>query len=181
MGAWNTLRPTLSVFMTVWLTGCLSANPPLPVVASVDLTRYAGVWYEIARFPAPFQRDCTGTTAEYTLQDDGTVRVVNRCRSGSLDGPERTIEGTARVLDPLEPAKLGVRFFGPFEAPYWIILLDDEYQWAVVSEPTRTFLWILSRTPAIDDALLNELYVELVDLGFDPGRLESTPQRPSAE
>jgi apolipoprotein D and lipocalin family protein len=140
------------------------------------LQRYAGVWYEIASYPAPFQAGCTGTTAEYVLGDDGRVSVVNRCRDGRLDGPMRTVQGTARVVDPETNAKLKVSFFPPFEGDYWIIGLDEDYQWAVVGEPSRRYLWILSRSPTMDESVYQSIISGLPDQGYDPSRLARTEQ-----
>lgn len=157
--------------------GCTSMLfPPLDVVPSVDVQRYAGKWYEIASYPTPFQRGCTGTTAEYSLRDDGRVRVVNRCFQGSLEGPEQSIEGSARIVDAETNAKLKVSFFGPFEGDYWIIELDEDYQWAVVSEPSRSTLWILSRTPTLNDETYDMILGRLIDRGYDVTRLNRTPQ-----
>lgn len=159
------------------LPGCVEyGRPSLPVVPRVDLARYAGKWYEIASYPAPFQRGCTGTTAEYTLLENGRVKVVNRCFDGSLSGPERRIEGTARVVDRETGAKLAVTFFWPFEGPYWILMLDEDYQYAVVGEPARAYLWILSRTPTMDEATYESILAELPAFDYDPSRLNRTPQ-----
>ncbi len=156
--------------------GCGAFSPPLDTVDSVDLTQYAGLWYEVASYPAPFQAGCTGTTAEYTLLDDGRVGVVNTCNKGSLDGPVDRIEGTARVPDPAESAKLKVRFFPLFEADYWVIDLGPNYEYAVVGEPSRRFLWILSRTPTLDEATYQDILSRLPDLNYDPDRLVRTVQ-----
>jgi apolipoprotein D and lipocalin family protein len=163
----------------IFLTGCccLTLFNPLPVVEYVDVERYMGLWYEIAKYPNFFQGDCAGnTTAEYTLLEDGRVQVLNTCLASLPDGPEDVIEGTARVVDPQTNAKLKVSFFGPFEGDYWIIDLDPDYQWAVVGEPTRTFLWVLSRTPTLDEEIYNGILERLPDLGYDPDRLVLTPQ-----
>ncbi len=170
---------SLAVLPLALLVGCIS-GPPLATVESVDLQRYAGKWYEIASYPAPFQRDCTGTTAEYTLRDDGTVQVFNRCLKGDLTGPEDTIIGTARVVDAETNAKLAVNFGFFFEGPYWILMLDPDYQYAVVGEPTRSFLWILSRTPQMDGAVYEQILADLPALGYDPSRLNRTLQ-PTAD
>jgi apolipoprotein D and lipocalin family protein len=146
--------------------------PPLAVVPSVDLSRYAGTWYEIAKYPNRFQRGCAGATAEYTLAPDGKrVEVVNRCRE--IDsGKEKSIRGKARVVDPATNAKLSVTFFWPFSGDYWILTVGAEYEYAVVGTPDRKYLWFLARTPEIGD----DLYGHLVDLargrGFDPARIE---------
>jgi apolipoprotein D and lipocalin family protein len=163
--------------LTVLSGGCVSFGPPLAVVDGVEVERYMGTWYEIARYPNFFQGpECVGTTAEYTLRDDGRVRVVNRCRENTLDGPERSIEGVARVVDAETNAKLKVSFFGPFEGNYWIIDLDADYQWAVVGEPSRRYLWILSRTPSLDEAIYAQIISSLPEKEYDPDTLVRTLQ-----
>jgi apolipoprotein D and lipocalin family protein len=149
---------------------------PLETVDSVDLERYLGLWYEIASYPAFFQKGCTASTAEYSLRDDGLIRVVNRCRKGSLDGKEKSVTGKARIVDGDTNAKLEVSFFWPFWGDYWIIDLDPDYRWAVVGEPKRTYLWILSRTPQMDAATYDAIVSRLPGRGYDPAALERTPQ-----
>lgn len=156
--------------------GCGMFNPPLTTVDAVDLDRYAGRWYEIARYPNTFEAGCAGVTAEYTPRADGRIEVLNTCLQGSLDGPARTIEGSARVFDTETNARLKVTFFWPFEADYWIVELDEEYEWAVVSEPGRRFLWILSRRSTLDEELYGMLLDRVQALGFDVNRLELVPQ-----
>ena len=152
--------------------GCAAFYPPLEVVDSVDVERYMGTWYEIARYPNWFEdEDCIATTATYTLLDSGRVQVVNRCREGAVDGPEQSIVGSARIADTETNAKLKVSFFGPFEGDYWIIDLDEDYQWAVVGEPSRRFLWVLSRTPTMDDALYEDITSRLPEKEYDPADL----------
>ncbi len=162
------------------LGGCMTADPnlpPLSTVASVDLQRYAGKWYEIASYPVSFQEGCTGTTAEYTLRDDGRVTVFNRCFQDSLSGPANEIRGSARVPNPDESAKLKVSFFWPFEGDYWVIDLDEaNYSWAVVGVPSRQMLWILSRTPQLDDAIYNDILTRLPGQGYDVSKLRRTEQ-----
>ena len=119
----------------------------LTVVDSVDVERYIGTWYEIASYPAWFAKECTAATAEYSLRENGKIRVINRCRKRSMDGPQKEAKGKAEIVDTVTNAKLKVWFFWPFKGNYWIIDLDEDYQWAVVGEPKRKYLWILSRTP----------------------------------
>lgn len=164
--------------LAVGLTGCVGSSPPLETVPRVDVERYVGKWYEIARYPAPFQEGCTGVTAEYTLLDNGKVGVVNTCRQDSLDGPTRSVQGTARVVDSQSNAKLKVTFFWPFEGDYWIIQLADDYSYAVVGEPQRRFLWILSRTPALPESTYEQILARVSEQGYDPTRLERTAQLP---
>ena len=150
------------------LAGCRADGPPLATVSEVDLERYLGTWFEIARYDAPFQEGCTATTATYSLRDDGLIRVDNRCRVDRPDGPLREAEGKARIVDEATRAKLEVTFFWPFWADYWVIGLDPDYGWAVVGEPGRKYLWILSRTPTLPEATLDEILRLVADRGYDP-------------
>ena len=152
------------------------AKPPLTTVPRVDLNRYLGQWYEIASYPAWFQKGCTGSTAEYRLMPDGRIRVVNRCFKKSLDGPLKASKGKAEVVDTATNAILKVWFFWPFKGDYWIIDLDPDYQWAVVGVPSHKYLWILSRTPQIDARVYEGILTRLVEQGYDPDRLNLTPQ-----
>jgi apolipoprotein D and lipocalin family protein len=115
-------------------------------------------------------------TADYSLRDDGLIRVVNSCRKGSLDGPLKQSTGRARVVDRTTNSKLEVSFFGPFWGDYWIIDLDPEYRWAVVGVPSRKYLWILSRTPTMDDALYREIVGRLPARGYNSDVLKRTLQ-----
>lgn len=146
-------------------------GPDLPVVPRVDLGRYVGVWYEIARFPHRFQQGCFASTATYTLRDDGRIDVLNACRTGGPEGEIRSAKGIAKVVDPATNAKLKVSFFRPFWGDYWIIGLGSEYQFAVVGHPSRQYLWILSRTPRMDEATYREILARLEALGYDTARL----------
>ncbi|MER3427442.1 MAG: hypothetical protein C4334_04955 [Pyrinomonas sp.] len=149
------------------------------VVSRVDLDRYVGTWYEIARYPNRFQRQCVGdTTATYELRPDGKIRVTNRCRK--RDGKFDTAKGTARVVDKRTNAKLKVTFFWPFSGDYWIIDLDPDYRYAVVGAPSRKYLWILSRTPQLDEATYRRILERVAAQGFDVERLVKTPQRAGA-
>jgi apolipoprotein D and lipocalin family protein len=151
--------------------------PPLEVVSGVDIPRYMGTWYEIASFPHDFQKGCTGTTAHYTLRDDGQVDVVNRCFLDSLKGEEKEARGRARVVDTASNAKLEVSFFRPFWGDYWIIELDEEYAYAVIGHPGRDYLWILSRTPQMDEATFDAIVARLRDEHrYDVERLQTTLQ-----
>jgi len=169
----------------LWAAGCASTTterlhlPVLETVAHVDLGRYLGTWYEIASFPQSFQRGCTGTTASYTLRDDGELDVTNRCRLGSLEGEEKVALGRARLVDRATNAKLEVSFFRPFWGPYWIVDLAPDYSYAVVGHPGRDYLWILSRTPTMSEATYQEIVTRLRAQGYDTSRLVRTLQGPS--
>ena len=133
---------------------------PLQTVGSVDINRYLGNWYEIARFDHTFQRNCTATMANYTLRDDGDIRVINTCRIGSPRGKLKKAVGRAWIKDKKTNAKLKVQFFLskiklPFLAGnYWILELDDNYQYVLIGAPSRKYLWILSRTKNLDHKYL---------------------------
>jgi apolipoprotein D and lipocalin family protein len=139
-----------------------------------------GLWYEIASYPTFFNKGLVGTTAEYTLNADNTVTVVNRAFQGSFDGPATSITGTAWSVDPETNSKLKVRFEGfpqsLFPGDYWIIDLSPDYQYAIVSDPYRTTLFILSRTPTISEELYNALIARVDEQGFDVERIQKTPQ-----
>jgi len=156
---------------------------PLRVVPGVDLTRYAGQWYEIARFPNRYQAKCAGDViANYTLKNDGNIAVLNRCKLG--DGSEIKAEGVARVAGKGQPNSiLKVRFAPAFLSfipqvwgDYQIISLSSEYTHVLVGGPDREFLWILSRSPRMDNADYDRLAAEAGSQGFDIRRLQKTKQ-----
>jgi apolipoprotein D and lipocalin family protein len=143
----------------------------LVTVSNVELSRYAGTWYEIARYPNRFQKGCRNTTATYTPMENGDVNVLNRC---STDSGEKTAHGTAKVVDPQTNARLKVTFFWPFYGDYWIIDLGEDYEYAVVGTPDRKYLWLLSRTPVMDEQLYNDILERIKLQGFDPAKLLKT-------
>lgn len=160
------------------LFGCAAPDrslPPLQTVADVELQRYAGTWYEIARFPHRFQRDCFASRAVYSLQDDGLIGVYNECRKGAADGPVKSVRGKARVVDKQTNAKLEVSFVWPFWGDYWIIDLDPDYQWAVVGHPNRSYLWILSRQETLNEEVLSGIKIRLQQQGYDLQELLMSP------
>jgi apolipoprotein D and lipocalin family protein len=165
--------------LAVLAFGC-ATNPPLDVADAVDLDRFVGRWYEIASFPQRFQQGCVATTATYSRRDDGRIRVVNECRDGSFDGDLRRVEGVAWVADPEESsARLEVQFFWPFRGDYWILEVDPDYRYAVVGHPSREYLWILARTPALDPTIYEGLLRRIAAMGYELGRLQRTPQLPA--
>ncbi|HWU99332.1 MAG TPA: lipocalin family protein [Oxalicibacterium sp.] len=153
-------------------------------VAKVDLDRYVGGWYEIARFPNRFQDQCSGNvTAEYSKRTDGEIEVVNRCKKS--DGTLEEAIGRGRIVDAITNARLKVRFapdwlgWIPFVwADYWIIDLADDYTYAAVGESSREYLWILSRTPTMSDATYAAIVNRLTEQGFDTAKLVKTRQTP---
>lgn len=152
---------------------------PLPVVPFVDLERYAGRWYEIARLPNRFQRRCeSDVLATYTRRDNGKITVVNECRRE--DGTSQAITGTAWQPEPPQ-GRLKVRFFWPFAGDYYIIDLHPEYRWALVGEPQRDYLWVLAREPHMEDDTLTHILETAAGHGFQIGKIIRTKHTREAE
>jgi len=147
-------------------------NKPLKTVNHVELEKYLGKWYEIAKFPQNFEKGCSDVTAEYSLRDDGKISVVNNCIK---DGQPKINAGVASV-DDKESAKLEVQFQWPFSGKYWIIALAPDYSYAVVGHPNRKYLWILNRKPAMDSMTYNHLVLVAASRGFDIRKLVKTVQ-----
>ena len=168
----------LLLSMLIGVFACRSKQQ-LPVVAGVDLNRYQGRWYDIASIPLRFSQHCTCTFAEYAADTDGTVKVYNQCLN-SKTGKTDSIRGKAIPVKGSNNAKLRVQFFWPFRGDYYIIDLDSSYSLAMVGSPDRNTLWILSRTPAIPEALYLQCTEKAKALGFDPSRLRRTPQHCNA-
>jgi apolipoprotein D and lipocalin family protein len=165
--------------MLLLLAACATPipDPPMATVPAVDLARYAGTWHEIARYPNSFQdgaRRCEGVTATYALRPDGQVGVTNRCRDAAR-GAEAVATATAYAVEGGGNAKLRVSFFWPFYGDYWVIGLDPDYRWAVVGEPRRAFLWVLSRTPQMAPAEYEAALAAARAQGYDTARLRPTP------
>lgn len=166
-----------TIALTLLMVACGGEPEPLPVVERVDLQRYTGTWHEIARLPQWFQRGCYNSTASYSLRDDGTLKVVNRCER--KDG-ESEAQGTARVVDEATNARLKVRFDNWFsrllptiaEGNYWIIHLSDDYDVVMIGEPKREYLWILARQPTLSDERYRRLVDKAQRLGFPVGELK---------
>jgi len=152
---------TLLAFLMPSLASAQDNLPALETVSYVELDRYLGDWYEIAAIPQRFQRDCVHSRAYYQLNEDDTIKVTNICITDPATGSFKDIEGKAWVDDLETNAKLKVQFFWPFKGDYWIIELADDYAYAVVGAPNRDYLWILSRTPQMEDGLYNELMVQI--------------------
>lgn len=170
------LRHTLACLLLASASCLAVAQEPAPVVSvpAVDLARYSGKWYEIAAFPMFFQRACVGdTTAEYSPGQAGAIKVFNRCRTAS-GFDEAT--GKATVVEGFANSRLKVSFFWPFEADYWVLGLDPEYRWAVVGNPNRKYLWLLSRTPQLPPPLLAAALASASAQGFDLSQLRYTVQ-----
>jgi len=153
------------------LGGCVSIPDNVTPVEHFDLGRYLGKWYEIARLDHSFERGLTKITAHYSLQEDGGVKVLNRGYS-EKDKEWKEAEGKAHFVQEADKGFLKVSFFGPFYGSYIVFELDHEnYQYALVSGPDKSYLWLLARTPEIDRDLLGTLIAKAAILGFDTGKL----------
>ncbi len=167
-----------SLILLIFMTSAAIKSQPLQTVPYVDLKKYAGLWHEIALFPQTFEKGCNATTAEYTATEKGYVIVENRCNKGSVTGKQSYIKGKAFVEENSGNAKLKVQFFWPFKAKYWIIDLASDYSYAVVSHPSKKYLWILSRTPKMNDAVYQGIIARLKEKGFDLTKLQLINQLP---
>jgi len=172
-------------FLVLLLMSCASPQnsdlPPLTTIDQVDLNRYVGLWYEVAKIPNSFQDQCAyGTTAEYKIDEDGDIIVTNSCYD--KDGKIDVAEGLAKVVDKKTNSKLEVSFVSflgirPFWGDYWIIGLDEDYQWAVIGTPNRKYGWILSRTPSLPDEIMQKIFTLLKSQHYNPDSFEISTQK----
>jgi apolipoprotein D and lipocalin family protein len=149
----------------------------LNTVPEVDIDRYMGVWYEIARFPHRFEKDLVGVTATYEKRSDGKISVLNQGYKYTLTGKHKKANGKARIPDSSQPGRLQVTFFLWFWADYLILKLDENYQYVLVGSSTPGYLWILSRTPQLDEGIYSELVNSAKEMGYDVSRLEKVLQK----
>lgn len=138
-------------------------------VKELDINRYLGMWYEIARFDHRFERNLVGVSASYSMRDDGKIKVVNQGYKNTLDGKLSRAVGKAKLTD--EPGKLKVSFFWIFYADYFVLELDDSYKWALVGSSNDKYLWILSRTPKLKENQLNHILEKAEQRGYDTSKL----------
>jgi apolipoprotein D and lipocalin family protein len=157
-------------FLTIAAMPAFAQESAVTTVDKVDLSRYTGLWYEIAKIPNRFQKQCaSGTTAEYTLREDGRITVLNSC--DKADGKRDSAKGEAKVIDTDTGARLQVSFVSflgwrPFWGDYWIIGLDNDYQWSIVGTPDRKYGWVLARTPQLDAATMEKIFAIIEANGY---------------
>lgn len=153
-----------------------SGNAAVPQPAKpVDLDRYLGRWYEIARYEFGWQEGCEAVTAEYRLLEDGKVGVINACRQDAVDGEYRQAEAKGKVVEGSNNTKLKLSFFGPFYVGnYWVLDRADDYSWSIVGEPSGRNLWILARDPKPSQTQRQALYDRAAALGYDLDLIRET-------
>jgi apolipoprotein D and lipocalin family protein len=161
------MKKILLIISSIMLFGSVHSQKAPSVVSEVDLKRYQGFWYEIARLPNYFERKLKCTSATYTLRDDGKITVLNQ--GHYISDPQKTssITGVAWIPDKNAPAKLKVQFFWPFSGNYWILDLDSNYKWVLVGDPSMKYLWILAREKKMDDKIYTMLLQKAIDNGYD--------------
>lgn len=168
---------TVVLVMTLWLAGCTGIPENIEPVGDFDLQRYLGQWYEIARLDHSFERGLSRVTATYSLREDGGVRVINRGYSDKTQ-EWKEVEGKAYFVQGPDVGYLKVSFFGPFYGAYAILDLDHAgYQYALVSGPNKSYLWILARTPTLEPARVERLMAKAAALGYDTEQLIFVDQR----
>jgi apolipoprotein D and lipocalin family protein len=160
----------LLMLCTILIAGCVGKPDSVQAVTGFELQRYLGTWHEIARLDHSFERGLTKVTADYSLREDGGVRVLNRGYDAATK-QWKEAEGKAYFVNSPDEAYLKVSFFGPFYGSYVVMALDDEYRYALISGPNTDYLWILARTPTLDEATKNALVAKAQAAGFDTSAL----------
>lgn len=173
---WTGVGIAAAALAVVVVSQLRKRRQPLDVVDFVDLEKYQGDWYEIARLPMKAEKDCYHSKASYFVNADGSLGIVNSCHEGSPEGPLKKVEAKAFVVDEETNARLKVQFKWPFRGDYQIIALGDNYQYAVVGTRDRKNLWILSREPQLSLEAMKEVTDKAAQQGFDIGNLIFIPQ-----
>ena len=156
------------------LVGCSSKNPQLDTVKRIDLKKYLGTWYEIARYEHSFEKDCKNVTATYSLKENNEIKVINKC-TNSINNKTKEAIGSAYSTDETN-TKLKVSFFWPFYGDYWILDIDNDYTYALIGEPSRKYFWILSREKQLSSNLKKEILNKLPNYGYETKSLIWTIQ-----
>jgi apolipoprotein D and lipocalin family protein len=179
------IKPSLFISLIILIilmfsnTVLSSDDQDLQVVPKLDLDRFQGTWYEIAHNPWFVQKDCFAMIAHYKLMEDGKIKVTNICRDNGFDGEVSQIEGKAWVVEEKTQAKWKVQFIWPFKLNYWVIEIDNDYKYAVVGEPDKENVWILSRQPFLDKKILDKIIENTRAKGYDLSKIVWTPHHPT--
>jgi len=161
------MKKSIFILLIIMIFNSTYSQKSPSVVSTVDLTRYKGKWYEIARLPNYFERKLKCTSATYTIRDDGKITVQNA--GNYITDPQKTssIKGVAWIPDKNSTAKLKVQFFWPFSGDYWIMYLDKDYRYVLVGDPSHKYLWILAREKNMDEPTYRMLLQKAIDNGYD--------------
>jgi apolipoprotein D and lipocalin family protein len=170
------MKKTITILIIMALFTSLKAQKDLSAVSTIDLKRYSGKWFEIARLPFSFESKLKCITATYTLRADGKINVENAGRLISKPEKINIAKGKAFIPDKNAPGKLKVQFFWPFNGNYWIMYLDENYKYVLIGEPSFRYLWILSRENRLDETVLQMLRKKATDAGYDLTKLILTVQ-----
>jgi len=166
------MRLWIVTLLSLLFFGCSTHYPPLQTVEKVELNSYLGSWYEIARYEHFFEEGCVDAKATYSLKEGGQINVLNECIK---NGEYSRVNGVAYAIDESN-SKLKVSFFRPFYGNYWILMLGDNYEYALIGDPSRKYLWILARENKISQALTMKILDKLPELGYSEDKLVWTPQ-----
>lgn len=169
------MKKTVYLLAMMLLIFSCGSNEELKTVPNVDIEKYAGTWYEIAKLPNKFEKGLTCISATYSIKENGKINVLNQGFK-TEKGTWKDITGTAWVPDSKNPGQLKVRFFWPFSGDYYIIALNDDYTYALVGDPSRKYLWILSKNKYLDPAIYNELLNIAKKNGFNTDLVEKVDQ-----
>lgn len=167
------MRNILLSALALLFTACSSSKPELPTVGHVEIDKYLGTWYEIARYEHSFEVGCSDVSATYSLKENGDIRVLNNCTKE--DGKRSEAKGSAYATDETN-SKLKVSFFWPFYGDYWVLMLDENYTYAVIGEPSRKYFWILSRSKILDESVKDKILSKMPELGYEKKELIWTKQ-----
>ncbi|WP_167618292.1 lipocalin family protein [Maribellus sediminis] len=168
----------VSVFISCGQNTQKNSGMDVSTVKALDLDRYLGTWYEIARFDHSFERNLEGVTATYSMRGDGKIKVVNQGYKGSLDGELKRAVGKAKLTS--DPGKLKVSFFWFFYSDYLVLELDTDYRWVLIGSSSPNYLWILSRTPQLDEATKQHILDKAASRGYDTSKLIWVKQKPES-
>lgn len=172
----NHLLLLFILFFSFCTTNIQSKMIDKTTVKELDVKRYMGKWYEIARFPHSFEKNLVGVTATYELMENGKIRVINEGYKNTLDGKHSIATGKAKIPNKKEPGKLRVSFFWDFYSDYYVLELDPNYQYAMIGSSSDKYFWILSRSPQMDDKTYQMLVDKALRRGYNLKKLEKVPQ-----
>lgn len=171
------MKPALLALMTASLSGCAATHTPLHAVDHVDMERFMGDWYVIANIPTFVEEGAHNAVESYTLKDDGSVATTFSFNADGFDGERKTYHPTGYVRDTASNALWGMQFVWPFKADYRIVYLAPDYSVTIIGRNKRDYVWIMARTPAIDNVRYRALVERVAQMGYDISELERVPQR----